>query len=272
MRQKNICIIILMAIAGMLGTCCFIVWRLQTRLSHYQGIFLTWDGWFSLDEFRGPGTRDLVCIVQYTYKHSPRFVPDAEGYEWICAEQKEKILNPPIYSIVKVYTRREEIEPILKGLNQPECPAYSSKHRDFYTIQSDHCLVLLSVSRRFEMPGTTHAVRIPYLLTENGYAVTPRGKDSGLYSILSAALEEWDAQMKAECEEKESRAKKAEAVYRLFQQAREVEEVDYPALFEELKKLGVDFKDPNEIRRLIEGEKEVRRQIDPNNPDWQRFF
>lgn len=271
MRQKHI-YIILMAIAGMLGICCFIVWRLQTRLSHYQGIFLTWDGCFSLDEFRGPGTRDLVCIVQYTYKHSPRFVPDAEGDEWTCAEQKENLLNPPIHSIVKVYIRREEIEPILKALNQPEYPAYSSKHRKFYTIQSDHCLVLLSISRRFEMPGTTYAVHIPYVLTENGFAVTPRGKDRRLYNILTAALEEWDAQTKTEYEEKEGLAKKTEAAYRLFQQAREANQVDYSALFEELKKLGVDCKDPNEIRRLIEGEKEARCQIDPNLPDWQRFF
>jgi hypothetical protein len=247
----------------------FIIRCYSNHLQHYQGVFLTWDGVFTLDEHRGPGPRDLVCIVQYVHKPSPRFVADVEGIDWFCPDPTEYRFGLPNHSVVNVYSEQEEIERILKGLNQPEYQAYS-KYRSYYKIQSEHCLLLISASRCFEPQDATYAVRVPFVLTENGYAVTPRGKDRTLYKILTSALEEWDARLKDEEKRRELLQRKNDMIFLLYKEARESEHVDYNALFNELKKLDAlhGIKDPKELEQEIQKQKEgliqMRGCMEPN--------
>jgi hypothetical protein len=219
-----------------------------------QSLFLDWDGRFSLGDYRGksPESEDMVCIVQYAHKLSPRFVSDVEGANWVCSGAIEYKFGYPSHNIVEVFSDENRIEQVLHALKQPE-------HQEQYTIKSEHCLLIISISRTL---NRQIAIRVPFVLTESGYAVTPMGKDRSLYKILTSALENRDIKLQTEKEKGEAQIRRSNAIYRLYQQARESENVNYKKLFIELKKLDATFgdKDPNELEQRIKAEKEALRQ------------
>jgi hypothetical protein len=70
-------------------------------------------------------------------------------------------------------------------------------------VDAERCLVAVFISREL---NSQSAIKIPFQLDENGYAVTPRGKDRRLYQILKGGLEEWHAGQAAERERDRAQA------------------------------------------------------------------
>lgn len=215
-----------------------------------QELYLEWDGKFSLGDYRGksPESEDIVCIVQYAHRPSPRFMSEVEGTKWNCYNAVEEQFGRSSHNVIEVYSDKDQIEQILRCLEHPEYPEY-------YTVESEHCLMLISLSR---MLTAQTLIRVPFVLTNNGDAVTRKGKDGTLFGILNSALENRDIQLKDEKEKGNIHARNLEIAHRLYQQARESDTVDYKTLFRELEKLNVTFgaKDPNELEQKLRKDKE----------------
>ncbi len=215
----------------------------------------------------------IVCIVQYIYNGSRceygMKYEDIQQMRKECKAYTTKEGDYPVvdYVPVKVYSDKDIIKKIISRLNSPE------QRQNCDDIETEDYLLMIDISR--ELNSQT-IIRVPYKLTEDGYAITPRGKDKELYEILNSGLKEWDAQLKAEKEKGEAEIRRSNAIYRLCKQARESENVDYNTLFSELQKLDSLFgaKDPNDLKVIITNQKEGLRQMrgpmEPNQPH-QRF-
>jgi hypothetical protein len=239
------------------------------------GMYPKWEG-FDLrhaDEFRGGGD-DIVCIIQYMYQPSRNKIDYETDYkniqkrreetkEVVTKKMRKEIKDYEVYGDypllsyipVKAWSDRNSINRIIGLLHTPE-----EKNRS--NVETEDYLVVVRIDREL---NSQEIVRVPFKLTDDGFAITPRGKDKTLYELLSAGLEEWKARKQAEED-------RIEAIYRLHRQARDSENVDYNALFLELQKLDGLFeaKDPNELEQKMKKWEEGQRQMlgydDPNNP------
>jgi hypothetical protein len=227
--------------------------------SQKQSMFPKWNGYdISYGQY---GAEDIVCIVQYTY--SPdigEYRTKLEDTRRLRKEWAGEVANGGDYPLlryvpVKGYADKEIIKRIIGKLHAPE------QRGEWNTnIETDDYLLLVGISRKLE---SQFIFRVPFKLTEDGYAITPRGKDKELYELLNSGLKEWEVQRIAEKE-------RSDAIYNLYKKARDSDNVDYNTLYVELKKLDALFgaKDPNDLRQIIKEQKEGLRQmrgtIDPN--------
>jgi hypothetical protein len=278
--KKNVILIgviglIIIGLSVVLFTHCRTKSMFVSSSPHAQRMFQKWNDSGDIN-YEQHGCFNTICIVQYTprsddinYKKNYKKM----NYEVIQRErakmQKYVIEGnyPPLtgdyplleYVPVKVYSDKGIIKKILGKLNSPE-------QRQNYKVETEDYLLLIGISRKL---NSQFILRIPFKLTEDGYAITRRGRDKELYEILNSGLKEWEEQKKAEKD-------RDDAVYRLYKQARESDKVDYNTLFIELKKLDAlsGVKDPNELKLEIQKQKEGMRQMrgpeEPHQPH-QRF-
>jgi len=218
-----------------------------------RGMFPRWNG-YDISYGRYGGPEDIVCIVQYMYysDNSGREI-DYGIVQRARTERKKYMANGegdyPLLSYVpvKAYADKDMIKKIISKLHSPE---YREGRN--INIETEDYLLLIGIDRKLD---SQFIIRVPFKLAEDGYVVTPRGRDRELYELLNSALKDWVAQRKAEKD-------RLDAIYRLYSQARESEKVDYKSLFLELKKLDALFgaKDPNELEQRIKDQKEALRQ------------
>lgn len=243
-----------------------IKWRRVYKTVMPGGMYPKWQGYDirNNNEFTGGGD-DIVCIVQYMYLGSTLGKLDNQRIREMREEMATSAkLNEQIrgdypllsYIPVKGWSDRESINRIIDLLHNPE-----KKHRS--DVETEDYLVLIRIDRKLT---ASEIVRVPFKLADDGFAVTPRGKDAALFTLLSSGLQEWQARKKAEEE-------RIEAIYQLYQQAIKSENVDFNALFAELQKLDglVDLKDPNELEQMIkmwdEGKRKMRGDFNTSTQD-----
>ncbi|MCX6827627.1 MAG: hypothetical protein NTV06_10255, partial [candidate division Zixibacteria bacterium] len=267
MKTKITCLMIAILLI-LLGVGAFRFWSMKSE-GKVLPMFPKWKSLNASSGYYDHWNADaIVCIVQYIYNGS------SCGYKYEDIQQMRKKWKAyttkegdyPVvrYVPIKTYADKDIIKKIIDKLNSPK------QRQNSDDIETEDYLLMIDISR--ELNSQT-IIRVPYKLAEEGYAITPRGKDKELYEILNSGLKEWDAQLKAEKEEREARVKKSDAIFHLYKQARESEKVDYKSLFLELKKLDALFgaKDPNELEQRLKGEKEGMRQMrgheEPNQPN-----
>jgi len=208
--------------------------------------------------------RDIVCIVQYIYIGDDGHKWDYKDIQQMREKWKDEVAGGGDYPVlsyipVKAYADRDVVERIMNRLYSPE---YRQNHNDVETYEE--YLLLIEIDRKL---NSQTIIRVPYKLTEDGHAITPRGKDKELYEILNSGLKEWEGQKKAEKD-------RDDAIHRLLRQGIDSPHADYNALFLELKKLDALFgaKDPNDLKLIMQKQKEGLRQMglfeEPNQSNY----
>ncbi len=171
--------------------------RCLNKSNSYPKLLPVWDGASALYS-RVPDDEIPVCIVQFG---SPEEGPDyfslyhpypavksskAEMSRWrgkSTFESGEWDGLPPRRTLIKVYSEPNEISQMIACLYDPELP-------EKYVIKPNSVLVVISISSHLHSQTTR---LVPFALTKDGFAVTPRGKDKTLYKLLASALKERNA-------------------------------------------------------------------------------
>lgn len=178
MENKKICLQIVTAlIAGSLVIvfCASCFRQAQQAESSEQKMFPVWDG--RTDIF-SPYDSEIICLVQF----------EPMQLEW--EGQKVELQEPSWNYVIKTYSENDDIQQLFEYLHNPQI-------RIAQEIKAEQCLLVLFVSRKL---NRQFAIRIPFRLDEDGYAVTPRGEDRRLYQILKQGLDEWQIAKEAEYE------------------------------------------------------------------------
>lgn len=131
-----------------------------------ENLFPVWQSYL-------PFEPEVVCIVQC---------------EPIWLEYKGERSLAFSRHFVKTYSDKNQLRQIVESLFAPEIPGHNE-------LKSGRCLLVVSVANRL---NSQTAVRVPFDLGDDGYAIIPTGRDRQLYNILHSALIEWDVQKKAE--------------------------------------------------------------------------
>ncbi len=151
-----------------------------------QNLFPLWNGSLPIESSTFLSESKIVCIVQCEPMQLEYEIRNAKNGE------KNAMLNERISPfwkyLIKVYSHKNEIRQISDSLDTPELAGQ-------FHLNTGRCLVVISVANRL---NSQTAIRVPFELNDDGYAITPRGKDRKLYKILNSALKEWHAQIEAD--------------------------------------------------------------------------
>lgn len=181
MQKKKAFLLIVTVLFGCFVTAFFFIDAKRSK-DFTKGMFPLWDG--SAFMLIPPYGSEAVCIIQCEPMQS----------EW----KGEKVSSQgPLWNyMIKSYSDKYEIQQILDRLHNPEMQTPS-------TVEAGQCLLVVFISHQLNSQST---IRIPFRLDDEGYAVTPRGKDRKLYKILKGGLEEWHAGQTAQRERDRAQA------------------------------------------------------------------
>jgi len=145
--------------------------------------FVIWQGNSILENYmRRSGS--IVCFVQCEPMSDDPGTPEANTLGIVGTE------SPYRKRTIKTYGDHEQLQQIMERLYAPDI-------RQRQNIETGRCLLAVAVSHDL-LPQPF--IQIPFELGEDGYAVTPLGKDRKLYEILKGGLDEWHAVLATERE------------------------------------------------------------------------
>jgi hypothetical protein len=147
----------------------------KSAVQKQEDMFPVWQGESFIDP---PSGSKIVCLVQCEPVPFEQDVKISEGVGVFGPD------SPNRKYLIKTYGDKEQIRRITEYLLAPEVPGRRK-------IESGRCLLAVSVSHNL-IPQPL--IQIPFELSDDGYAITPRGKDRLLYEILKGGLDEWNAE------------------------------------------------------------------------------
>jgi hypothetical protein len=249
-------------------------------------MFPLWNGKSPL--FRMSDSEMPVCVIQYEPMKEPdnsvvyKPLADADNH-MLAISKRDEVTTfdnegwdglPQWRHVVKVFCNKDEIGQIIDCLYEPELPGK-------YIFEPTRFLAIISVSNCLYSQTT---ILVPYAISGDGYAVTPRGKDQKLYEILNLALQDWHAQVKADNTTSRAigyllqynpgcRKNPSKEGFRAFLRAKN----EYPDSI--ISTLENYYGDPNFLENLYRepnlpsSELNIMRgDEDPNNPHQGEFF